>query len=206
MNQFRVKDQACHKHITEAVVSGAVLEALHDFVGLTKAHRWALAGGVAVGIYNRPRLTHDIDIVIPGEDAVQPICESASTKFKHVRLHTLRHRESGVEVRLLTAQWLGASQALFESAIDTAERQVAWKHDLRIVNWRHLAAMKLDRFSDMDQHDIKQLWHGHGPFTMPCEDTISLKAIANWVLIQGSLARPVVNEGVPFEPDLEDPA
>lgn len=195
----RVNDRPTRKPLNEAVMSDLVLQALKDFARLASKHKWALAGGLAVSVYNRPRATMDIDIIVPSEGAVGDIATDISSKFKRPRDHCFRHKGSDVEIDVLTPDFINADPKLFQSAMDTAEIQIVGGIEIKVVDPRHLVAMKLDRFKHIDRHDIEQLCIHHGPFDLSGLP-ISDKAKSNWKTAQEELAAQA-DDDLPKEPE-----
>lgn len=118
---------------------------------------WALCGGLAVGIHARPRGTEDIDIVLRDDSEIEQFMWLARTKFKRTRAHAMTHSYTGVEVELVTPQFVKIDPAIANMAIDTAIIHPFGKTQVRVVNREALIAMKLCRGDDYDRGDIKAI-------------------------------------------------
>lgn len=178
----RVTKARCHagkKTLIEAVVGSEQLQALKDFAQLAGDVKWALIGGLAISVYGHPRFTQDVDILVLSEEDIEKLAERVSSKFVHHRSHALEHKSTGIEIEILSPQFIGQSLTLVTNAINAAESQVLGAHSVPVVTPRYLAALKLQRASFKDFADIEQLVQHYGPFDM---DNLQLsdKAMSNW--------------------------
>lgn len=113
-----------------------------------------LIGGLAVGVYDRPRTTMDVDMLFLSEEAVPRDVPG----FKRLRAHAFEHRASGVEVEALTPAFLKMPDALAQKIFDTARGGV--------VSPEGLVAAKLQRASTQDRTDVENILRAHPEATL----------------------------------------
>lgn len=127
-----------------------------------------LIGGLAMSYWVKPRYTQDVDLLILNHD-VHNIADSP--RFKRIRPHAFEHRPTGVEIEVLTPEFLNLPVKVAESVTLTA----VLKSGQHIASPKGLIALKLARFSLRDQADIQDL--------MPVMDTsISEHTFKDWGL------------------------
>ena len=121
---------------------------------------WVLVGGLSVGFHAEPRRTDDVDIMIYGEDKLQDIKDALWKGFKDIqaRKHAMKHRETGVELEILTPEFLKIDKNIVKKAIDDA----VIVNDIRIVSKAGLIATKLCRGEFKDLGDIEVIVKAHG--------------------------------------------
>src|ERR1035437_1230343 len=103
--------------------SNPLHKALADLAGLLGKHggiKWALCGGLAVGAHAKPRGTGDVDVVLEGDSVIDEVANIASPLFRHNRPHALTHRKLGVDVDLVTPEFVKVDPLIVLKAIDTA--------------------------------------------------------------------------------------
>ena len=125
--------------------------------------KWALIGGLAVGFHARPRGTQDIDIYLIGDDAIDQIAALTRDRFKKHRAHALQHLASGVEVELLTPEFLGLDLGLVSKVIATATVEDLGGIEVPVISRDGLVAAKLNRLSRQDAADIEAVIRAGGP-------------------------------------------
>jgi len=137
--------------------------AASDFVKLVgNKVQYALCGGLVVGLYGRARGTDDIDIIIKNESDIDIIVNLVSGIFNHNRKHCIVHIKTGVEIGLLTAEFLNINNLninndLVNMAIDTALTKNIGALKIPVVSKEGLIALKLQRGNEYDIGDIKNI-------------------------------------------------
>jgi hypothetical protein len=147
-------------------VSGALRNTLIDLASvLGDKHRWCLMGGLAAGFHSQPRGTQDVDIAVAGEAELDNLVETArnSGKFKKSRAHALVHKESGVEVELITHEHVKCDADLLSRIIDTAISVNLGGTPVPVASREGVVASKLLRGSYMDLADIQRIIESDGP-------------------------------------------
>ena len=142
---------------------------LRDAMAATDGKGWALIGGLAVGFHSEPRGTQDVELMIAGdlEEVVHGL--ERSGWFRRTRSHAVEHRATGVEVELLTHDFIGQPASLLVDAARDAERVSVGDFEVPVVRPRYLIALKLkralgrDRKAMLDRADILGLLQHHGP-------------------------------------------
>lgn len=119
--------------------------------------KWALCGGLAVGVHARPRGTDDIDVIISGEDGIYPFMIRTVNSFKKTRDHAIIHKSTGVEVEVLTPEFLKINPAIIQSAINKSNLVSIGSVSIPVVNRDGLVALKLCRGSYQDMADIESI-------------------------------------------------
>lgn len=125
--------------------------------------KWALMGGLAVGFHARPRGTQDIDIILLGEADIDVIARLTTDKFKKSRNHALTHKQTGVEVELLTPEFLKKDPELMDAVVATATQEDLGGITVPVVSRGGLVAAKLQRMSRQDAADIEAIIRAGGP-------------------------------------------
>ena len=139
--------QASGMPLSEAVSDLALL------MSVTKI-KWALCGGLAVGVHARPRGTDDVDLIISDESSLDVFFMRTASKFKKTRDHAMTHKLTGVEIELLTPSFIKVNPALISKAIDTALPTPVGKSLIPVVSRKGLVALKLARGDYQDITDI----------------------------------------------------
>lgn len=124
------------------------LAALSKCLGQTG---WALIGGLAVGFHARPRGTQDIDIIATSDTEIAQIAAKCQTAFKQTRKHALAHLITGVEVEIVTPEFVK------DPNIIPALQSRTIQNGVPIVSAEALIALKLGRASLGDQSDIESI-------------------------------------------------
>ena len=130
---------------------------------------YALCGGMAMAVYQRPRATIDIDILIP-EEALERVVTIAKELGYNIRGKDLSFANGAVEIRrlskidpeagdLLSLDLLLVTPAL--RAIWETRTYSEWEGGrLSVVSRAGLIALKQLRKSGLDLDDIKALEQG----------------------------------------------
>jgi hypothetical protein len=121
---------------------------------------WVLVGGLSVGFHATPRGTDDVDIMIYSESKLSDVKDTLKHEFADIpnRKHAMRHKETKVELEILTPEFLKIDTRIIKKAIDDA---IVVDH-MRIVSKEGLVATKLCRGEFKDLGDIEVLVKAHG--------------------------------------------
>ena len=135
--------------------------AIEDFIKEKQEVDFALAGGLALGAHGIIRGTQDIDLALISDADVKKI--KIPTQFKKHRGHALEHKPTGVEIELVTPEFVDQTKykSVFRRAITTASEKSIGSAKVKVVNLSALVALKLLRFSRQDQADIESLLKKH---------------------------------------------
>jgi len=146
--------------LTEGSSGSPLKEALEDLIVLTPSGiKWALVGGLAVGFHARPRGTQDVDIMLASEGEIDEIARVLGDKFKKIRPHSLEHKRTGVEIELLTPEFLKIPEAVIQNIIETSEVH----NGVPVASRSGIVAAKLFRRSYQDKADIEAIIRTGGP-------------------------------------------
>ena len=139
-------------------------DAVADLASVMSKSRvgWALCGGLAVGVHARPRGTDDIDVIIASESYLDAFMTQSAGKFRKTREHAMGHKSTGVEVEILTPEFLKIPSELVAKVIETASLAGVGKSSIPVVSREGLIAMKLCRGGDYDRGDIKAIIRNGG--------------------------------------------
>ena len=119
--------------------------------------KWTLCGGLAVGVRARPRGTDDVDILIENDATINKVAILSQSLFKHNRLHALVHKKIGVEVDLVTPEFIKVDSSIVLTAIDTATIANLGGVSVPTITTDGLIALKLGRSSTQDIADIESV-------------------------------------------------
>jgi hypothetical protein len=128
---------------------------------------WALAGALAVGMHARPRGTDEVEIVLTGDESINEVVRLTQRGFALAGRHVLRHRGSGIPVRLLTPESIGADPAVFSEAIRSATRRRLRGVGVPVLSRDGLVSVLRCRGGDYDKGDIEVLLRGARPPMSP---------------------------------------
>lgn len=135
----------------ESVVYPEVLEALKDWKMFNPNNeKCVLIGGLALSYYEKPRPTQDLDLIFMSETDFP----TEVYKFRKNRQHAFEHIKTHVEVELLTPTHLNVTKEIFKHVFDDAIES----DGIQVASPISLIVMKLGRFSNQDQTDIKNLY------------------------------------------------
>jgi hypothetical protein len=153
------------KPIKSGIIGDKVKVAFEDFSKLIKSKNYSVIGGLAVGKYTLPRTTVDIDVIVPDDQEIIKIKEELRQSFSGSEFHILKHKENGIELELLTPQFIETSKTLIKDSIKTSKKD----DGVNVVDVRHLIALKLGRAlnidndkSYQDKMDIRKLVRNNG--------------------------------------------
>lgn len=157
------------KPIERAIFNDTVRKAFVDFVKLNKNKHVALIGGLAIGAWTRSRNTDDIDIIVLSEEDIDLIEKNISGKFKRTRTHAFEHRKYGVEIEIITPEFIKESKTVIKNAIDNSKKDEVDGHEIKVITPKYLIALKLGRAIDkknpksfIDKFDITNLINIYG--------------------------------------------
>ncbi len=151
------------RSLFENASSSDLRKALTDVAKLLIDVDYVLIGGLAIGYHTRPRGTDDVDILLVDEDSVQNVHSilQRSGLFKKVRAHACEHKETGVEIELLSPTFIKQPETLVRSAVQNSLRVEFGSNTLNVATAKHIVALKLDRFNIHDKADIQNfIKHG----------------------------------------------
>jgi len=134
--------------LSESIAIPEVASALLDWkkeTGLTGI----LIGGCAVSYYARPRGTTDVDYLFLVESDIPNDVKG----FKRIRKGAFEHRDTGVEIEVITPSSINISQELVKYVFKTANLI----DGIRIASPSGLVALKLQRLKKYDEGDIVAL-------------------------------------------------
>jgi hypothetical protein len=132
----------------ESILVPEVAKALKDW-GKQTSNKGVLIGGLALSYYIKPRTTTDGDFLfLHAEDIPTEV-----PGFKRNRKGAFEHRETGVEVEVLTPASINMSPELAKQIIDGAITHGPF----RVASKEGLIAAKLGRFSMRDRGDIDEM-------------------------------------------------
>jgi len=130
--------------------------ALEDFAAETIDVNWALIGGLAVGFHSRPRGTQDVDILLKSGGDIDKLVHMLKS-FKRHRSHAFEHKKTGVEVEVLTPEFLNIDSSIVSKAIETSEKHNLKGSQVPVVSKAGLVALKLQRGKRQDLADIESV-------------------------------------------------
>lgn len=145
---MKIKLLASSNHLFDRMMVPQVKEALKAWIKATTNHGM-LVGGLVVGVYSRPRMTMDVDIIFK-DDSEIPV---TVTGFKRIREHAFEHKKTGVEVKVLSPKYLSIPTAMYERVKETA----ILKEDIWVPSIASIIALKMMRASFRDLGDIEYL-------------------------------------------------
>jgi len=119
--------------------------------------KWALCGALAVGVRAKPRGTQDVDIVLENDGVIDIVVRLSQSLFKHSRIHALTHKRIGVEVDLVTPEFIKVDPSIVSTAINTATIVNLGGVSVPTVTKEGLVALKLGRGSSYDIGDIEAI-------------------------------------------------
>lgn len=132
--------------------------AISDFVKLVDNRiEYALCGGLVVGLYGRARGTDDIDILIKNESDIEIIIGLVGNIFKRHRKHAIIHIRTGVEIELLTSDFINVDSSIVNVAIDNAVIKSVGNINIPVITKEFLVILKLQRANEYDIGDIKNI-------------------------------------------------
>jgi len=150
--------------LTESGPHTALFDALTDLD--IRGIRWALIGGLAVGFRATPRGTQDIDIALASDGDIDVLVSKLPPTFKQIRPHAVEHKPTGVEVELITPQFVKMDSELFDKILDDVTIENMNGHEIPVVSARGLIVLKLGRAKRRDLGDIEDIVTKLGPINI----------------------------------------
>jgi hypothetical protein len=157
--------ESYEKPIHLSIMNDDVRKTFSDLSSLLKNKNCAVIGGLSVGKYTQPRSTVDIDLLTISEEEISDIEKEIKSKFRKIRDHAFEHKVTGVEVEILTPEFLKINKDLVYDAIKNSIDD----NGINVVNPKYLIALKLSRAADktnikshMDKFDIIGLLQKYG--------------------------------------------
>lgn len=97
-------------------------KALTDVSKLLKNINYVLIGGLAIGYHTKPRGTDDVDILLLNEEQVTIVHDilEKSGLFRKTRNHASVHKETRVEIELLSPVFIKQPENLVKSTIENS--------------------------------------------------------------------------------------
>lgn len=144
------------QRITRKIIASLpeVDKAIDDLKDRLKNEKYALCGGIAIVFHGYIRNTQDIDILIKSESELDRIKEILGDNFKEIRKHAIEHKETGVEVELLTPEFIKDKDA--RKYLD----DVIEKDGFKFINLIDLISMKLKSGRKKDEVDVEYILRG----------------------------------------------
>ena len=138
------------RSLYESVIPSEVLTTLNDWKLNYNGDNYVLIGGLCMSYYLKPRYTEDVDLIFISESEVP----KNVYKFRKNRPHSFEHIKTGVEVEIITPNHIDSNSDFFKVIFDNS----IISDGIRIASPESLIALKLGRFNDTDQLDIKNLY------------------------------------------------
>lgn len=146
------------RKLFESSPANELNRALTDVANILKDTKYVLIGGLAIGYHTKPRGTDDVDILLLNEDqviSVHKLLENSGL-FKKSRGHASIHKDTGVEIELLSPSFIKQPETLVRSTIDNSIKVKFNGFILNVATAKHILALKLDRFNAKDKADIQE--------------------------------------------------
>jgi len=128
--------------------------------------QWGLCGGLAVGVYARPRGTDDVDIVLSNESVLTYVYALLSPSFRRAQDHLMVHKRTGVAVDLVTPEFVKIDPEIVTQALATTNKESYGEISIPVVSKEGLVAMKLNRGKYLDLADIESIVKAGGNLDM----------------------------------------
>ena len=145
------------KSLFEAAPTNSLNKAIRDVAKMLHDTEYALIGGLAIGYHTKPRGTDDVDILLLDEPQVETVQSilTRSELFKQSRKHATIHKETGVEIELLSASYLKQPETLVKDTLQNTLKIPFHSYTLNVAAAKHIVALKLERFNAQDKADIQ---------------------------------------------------
>lgn len=138
------------RSLFESTIHEYIYLALYDWREQVSNEKYCLIGGLAYSYYLKPRTTYDIDLIFLSYTDIPANVH----KFRKHRKHAFEHIKTNVEIEVLTPEHINEDKYLFEKVFETS----IISDGIRVASPIGLIAMKLGRFNNTDQSDIKNLY------------------------------------------------
>ena len=103
------------RSIYESIIPKDVIVALDDWKS-SNTSNCVLIGGIALSYYIKPRYTEDINLIFLTDEDI-PL---SVYKFRRNRKHSYEHIKTGVEVELITPEYINKDNSLFKNVFETS--------------------------------------------------------------------------------------
>lgn len=134
--------------VAQSILSPEVLLALTDWAAQMD-HAPLVIGGVALSFHARPRFTSDVDVLVMDIASIPAFVLG----FSHPSKHRFVHKQTHVDIEIVTPQLVNVSPQLFQAV----ERTALTIGKVRVPTVDGLIALKICKFSRQDIADIEQL-------------------------------------------------
>jgi hypothetical protein len=158
-----------NRTLFESILIPEVEQAAKDWESNSNCNA-VLIGGLALSYYVKPRTTTDADFLFMSSNQIPEIVSG----FKRHRSLTFEHRNTGVEIEVLSPEAINMPIELAQDIFKTSERH----GKLNVASREGLIAAKLLRFSLQDEADVDSLLK-LGPVDMS-EFHLSQKSLENY--------------------------
>jgi hypothetical protein len=123
-------------------------------------------GALALGFYiQKPRATDDVDVIAYSDAEVEKLKTQLASVFKKHRAHAFEHKKTGVELEVLTPEFIGRGELLHAALHDPEIFHIRnGRFPVKVAKPEYIIALKLRRALQptskgmQDQADIVKLW------------------------------------------------
>lgn len=146
---------------------GTLQSVLEDFSALVGNQvRWALTGGLVLGLHARTWGTEDVEVLLANEEDFAKVVQLTVSKFRRVPAefdpgafapNVLEHLDSGIRVDVLTPEFLGADVQTINDVVATATQEPFGELHVPVVSREGIVVLKLRRSSRQDLADIEAI-------------------------------------------------
>lgn len=139
------------RKLLESALVPEVAKAMSDWIkNIDTNLKYVLVGGVGLSYWVKPRYTTDSDFLfLTSADIPKEV-----TGFKRIRPGAFEHKQTGVEIEVLTPESIGMSTDLAKAIYENA----VIRDGVKIATPSGLIASKLKRFKTKDRADIEELY------------------------------------------------
>jgi predicted nucleotidyltransferase len=156
-NKFTIKNRRKSKwknngfrSLYESIIPNEVIMALRDWKDNHTDQNYVLIGGLALSYYLKPRYTEDVDLIFISPSEIP----KSVYKFRRNRPHSFEHIRTGVEVELLTPEYMDRPVNFFDIIFNNS----IISDGIKVASPESLIALKLRRFNNKDINDIIELY------------------------------------------------
>lgn len=139
---------------------------LLDFAAIVNPEYWTLVGGLAVGLRARPRGTNDVDVVLAANISIDEVVELTSTKFALSKTGRLTHRETGLDLDLLTPTTVPVSRRTLDAVLQASDRSEVNGVIVPVTSRDGLVALKCISQRRQDAADVEAVLRAGGPVNL----------------------------------------
>lgn len=156
-NKFTIKNRRKSKwknngfrSLYESIIPNEVIMALRDWKDNNTDQNYVLIGGLALSYYLKPRYTEDVDLIFISPSEIP----KSVYKFRRNMPHSFEHIRTGVEVELLTPDYMDRPDSFFDIIFNNS----IISDGIKVASPESLIALKLRRFNNKDINDISELY------------------------------------------------